>query len=186
MLSVQEILNNEISLLKNFDFNTLNWFCEKLIEIQSKEKKIFVCGNGGSSSLSEHFCCDHQKIIYEKTKKKFDFTSLNSNSALNTAIANDISYESIFSKQLEFNSKSEDMLIVISASGNSRNIIEALNFAKKNNLITFGLFGEGGIGETITDNCFIVKSKNVQIIEDIHTIFMHLAFVGVINKIDSK
>ena len=186
MKSVQEILNNEISLLKDFDFNSLGWLCEKLLEIQSNDKEIFVCGNGGSSSLSEHFCCDHQKIIHEKTNLKFKFNSLNSNSALNTAIANDISYDSIFSKQLEFKAQKGDLLIVISASGNSKNILKALEFAKNNKLATFGLFGEGGKGEKLTDNCFLVKSKNVQIIEDIHTIFMHLAFVGVINKIDSK
>ena len=184
MNSVQEILNNEISLLKDFDFDSLEWLCDKLLQVQSSNQEIFVCGNGGSSSLSEHFCCDHQKIIHEKTNLKFKFNSLNSNSSLNTAIANDISYDSIFSKQLEFKAQKGDLLIVISASGNSQNIINALEFAKKNNLASFGLFGEGGIGERLTDNCFLVKSKNVQIIEDIHTIFMHLAFVGVINKIE--
>ena len=132
------------------------------------------------------FCCDHQKIIHEKTNLKFKFNSLNSNSALNTAIANDISYDNIFSKQLEFKAQKGDLLIVISASGNSKNILKALEFAKNNELTTFGLFGDEGKGEKLTDNCFLVKSKNVQIIEDIHTIFMHLAFVGVINKIDSN
>ena len=147
-----------------------------------KKNKIYICGNGGSASLAEHFSCDHQKIIYEKTKQKFNFVSLTSNISLITAIANDISYEEIFSKQIEISSNPNDLLICISASGNSGNIIKALKIAKKLNLKTFGLYGQGGKAEKITNNSFIVKSKDVQIIEDIHTFYMHICCKALINE----
>ena len=79
-------------------------------------------------------------------------------------------------------SNKNDLLICISASGNSKNIIKAIKVSKKLGLNTFGLFGQGGKAEKLTDTSYIVKSKDVQIIEDIHTFYMHICCKAIINE----
>ena len=105
----------------------------KIVNILNKtiknKKKIFICGNGGSSSLSEHALCDWTKRLYPK--KKLQLFDLTANRSLISAISNDMDFSEIFSYQLKVYSEINDVCIFISSSGNSKNIIKGIKTAKK-------------------------------------------------------
>lgn len=137
---------------------------------------IFVCGNGGSASIAEHFSCDHSKgVRMDAPSLRPNVVSLASNMATITAIGNDLGYDKIFSKQLEFsNASTEDILIVVSSSGNSPNIIRALEQANDLHMVTIALVGfDGGKAGQMADNTVHVNSSNYGVVEDCHQIIMH-------------
>jgi len=137
---------------------------------------IFCCGNGGSASIAEHFSCDHSKGVHMDTKSlRPNIVSLASNMAVITAIGNDIGYASIFSKQLEFSSAdNHDLLVVVSSSGNSPSIINALDVANDRGMVSIALVGfDGGAAARKADIVVHVNSDNYGIVEDCHQIIMH-------------
>lgn len=148
--------------------------------------RIFVCGNGGSAAIAEHFSCDHTKGVRTDTFRTPQVISLSSNMALITAIANDLGYEEIFSYQMRtHNITAEDMLVVISASGSSPNVVEAFRLALNWNMRTIAMVGFNGgdvarhhqnnrRGSKLPLSAILhVKSENYGIIEDSHQILMH-------------
>ena len=124
-----------------------------------KKKNIFICGNGGSASISNHFVCDHQKGSSMETKLMPGIISLSSNIEIITAISNDISYDHIFSYQLERLAKPGDGLITISSSGNSKNIILAIECAKNKKLTTISLNGFNGGKANKISQIILIKYK---------------------------
>lgn len=136
--------------------------------------RIFAAGNGGSASISEHLSCDFMKGCKVKNGT-LQTIPLTSNVALMTAIANDISYEKIFSYQLElYKATPEDVLILISSSGNSGNIIDALHWAKARRVTTIGFSGfGGGVLKTLCDVSLHVNVSNYGVVEDAHQSLMH-------------
>ena len=137
--------------------------------------KVYICGNGGSAALAEHFACDHQKILYESKKFKPFIISLVSNVSLGTAISNDINYKSIFTEQLKQTAKKNDVLITISSSGNSKNIIDAIKWANKNQLISISFTGfNGGIAKKISKYNLHIDSSNYGIVEANHQSLMNI------------
>ena len=147
--------------------------CRKL------KKNIFIIGNGGSSSTAAHMQNDLNFDILKrsKTKKSFRFINLSDNAPSITAIANDLSYDEIFSKQIQIYGNKNDMVLVISASGNSKNLVKAVKISKKMGINTFGLLGfDGGILKKNCDNYVLVPSDigEYGIVEDIHLIINHL------------
>ena len=139
--------------------------------------KIYICGNGGSAAIAEHFSCDHTKGVNLDTNLIPCIIPLTSNVSLVTAIANDIGYEYIFSKQIEFINDRNGVLIVISSSGNSGNIIRALESAKKIGMRTMALVGfDGGrvLKDNLADTIVHVPNDNYGIVEDAHSIIMHV------------
>ena len=140
-----------------------------------KKKNIFVCGNGGSAAIANHFECDHKKILSETKKINPRIISLCSNNPLITAIANDFSYNQVFKKQLQYLSNNDDVLITISSSGNSNNIIEAIKFAKKKSIKVISFTGfNGGRSKVICDMNLHVNSHNYGIIENLHHAYMNI------------
>lgn len=138
------------------------------------EKTIFVCGNGGSAAISNHYICDYLKLIRTNTKYKPKVISLSSNLELITAISNDISYSEIFSYQLESLAKKGDLLILVSSSGNSTNIIKAINVCKKKGVKTLGFSGfSGGKLKKKVNCCIHLNLNNYGKTEDSHHILMH-------------
>lgn len=137
--------------------------------------RIFVCGNGGSAAISEHFSCDHSKGVRSATKLRPNVVSLASNMATITAIGNDLGYDKIFSKQLEFaNATKGDILVVVSSSGNSPNIVRALNHANNAGVISIAFVGfDGGEAAQLADIVLHVNSFNYGVVEDCHQILMH-------------
>lgn len=138
-------------------------------------KRVFVCGNGGSASIAEHFSCDHEKSVRTGTGLLPQIVSLSSNMAKITAIGNDMGFEHIFSTQLAFsNANSNDTLVVVSSSGNSPNILKALEHANKMQMPSIALVGfDGGKARDLADYVLHINSFNYGIVEDCHQIIMH-------------
>lgn len=152
----------------------LSMFGNTILRSAENGHKIFVAGNGGSAAISEHLSCDHNKGVMTDTNLTPFIISLPSNVSLLTAIANDIGYDQVFSKQLEWFADSNDILLVISSSGNSPNIIQALKTAKKINMTRLALVGfDGGAAADLADITVHVKSNNYGVVEDCHQIIMH-------------
>lgn len=156
---------------------------DKLIKIinilglayKNKNKKIMVCGNGGSAALANHFACDHQKILNEVKPLKPFVLSLASNTPLMTAISNDSEYENVFCDQIKQIGKQSDILITISSSGDSQNIIKAIRVAKAMSIKTISFTGfNGGRSKNLADHNIHVKSQNYGIIESLHHTIMNL------------
>jgi len=193
------MMKKEIKIYFNQISQTINQLSvkniEKIAEIiyqaYLKNRYIFIIGNGGSATTASHFACDLSKSTLplqcsKKTIKRFKVISLTDNVALMTAWGNDSSYDQIFVRQLENLLKKDDVVIGISVSGNSSNIIKAIELAKKRKANTIGLAGfKGGKLTKITDISITTKIDRYDISEDVHLILTHLIthhFFKKINK----
>ena len=156
----------------------------KLIEdTVKKENCIYVCGNGGSAAIANHYICDYFKQLSKYTSLKAKIRSLNSDADLISAISNDISYDQIFKIQAERYMEKNDVLLLISSSGNSKNIKQVLNFCKKRKIKTIGFTNFNG--GYLKKNCNIsIHSQidNYGIGEDINHILMHMIMQYISNK----
>jgi len=136
---------------------------------------VFACGNGGSAAIANHLLCDFLKGIQTDTLLRPSVTSLSSSLELITAIANDIAYEEVFVYQLRTLAEPGDLLITISSSGNSENIVRALNWSRDNGVRSIALTGfDGGRSRTLADVNLHVAAHNYGIVEDIHQSLMHI------------
>lgn len=137
-------------------------------------RTVFSCGNGGSAAIANHLQCDHLKGVRTGTDLTPRVTSLSSNVELLTAIANDLGYDDTFAYQLRAQSKGGDVLIAISSSGRSPNIVHALEWARTHGLRTIALTGfNGGRARMVAEVAVHVESTNYGIIEDLHQSVMH-------------
>lgn len=160
--------------LADCDKNTIIDFAQVLMKALSSGNTIFVCGNGGSSAISSHFVCDFLKGVRLGNSIKPRFISLTDNTPVISAIANDISYDDIFSYQIESLGNKGDILISISSSGNSENIVRAIKAAKVLSMTTCAFTGfNGGRSRKLADQNIHIQSENYGIIEDCHHILMH-------------
>lgn len=158
------------------DRDKINRLAEILLCHYHKETNIFIFGNGGSGATASHAVCDFNKCACLDLKKKFKFICLNDNIPSLTAYANDISYDTIFYYQLANFLKPEDLVIAISGSGNSKNVIKAVEYARWIGAETFALCGyDGGrLRKIDPKNCLHVKLDDMQIVEDCHAITLHM------------
>lgn len=146
-------------------------------EAYEREATIYTMGNGGSSATASHFVCDFNKGICEKLDKKFNLICLSDNTPIVTAIANDISYDDIFYFQLKNKLKKDDLIIAISGSGNSKNVIKAVEYAKEVGAKVVGITGySGGKLRELADYYMHVNIDDMQITEDIHMSFDHMMY----------
>lgn len=138
-------------------------------------KQVFTVGNGGSSSLASHMAADLAKNTIGPHMRRFRIMSLNENAAIVTALANDLGYENIFSEQLTNLIRAGDVLIVVSASGNSPNIIKAIDYAQSQSAEVVGLLGfDGGRAAELADLAIVVPSFDYGIVEDVHLVINHI------------
>jgi D-sedoheptulose 7-phosphate isomerase len=165
-------------LLSEIDTESVKRVVECLLEARKNDKTIYFAGNGGSASTASHFAQDMGEIGRKIRGKGFRTQSINDNVSILTAISNDYSYDNVFSLQIEYNFVKGDVLVVISASGNSPNVIKAVNLAKEKEGGTVGLVGfdDGGRLAQICDHVIHVKSKKGEYgpVEDIHLIINHM------------
>ncbi len=147
----------------------------RLEEARWKGQKVFTCGNGGSAATAIHFAADLHKGATSPGKPPIDSESLCGNVAELTAWANDVSYADVFTEAMEGKVKKGNVLIAISGSGKSRNVLNAVNKAKTMGATTIGFTGSDGrkLNEMV-DICIIVPSRSMEQIEDIHLILCHL------------
>ena len=169
-----EYINQKNNLLHKIDFNELDKIINLLKKCFRNNKILYTCGNGGSSSLADHFTCDFIKQTNNQTDLKIKSISLTSNFSLISAIANDINYDKIFSFQIEKLCKKGDVLFLFSVSGNSPNLIEAIKTAKKIGLKTVSFTGfNGGKLSKISNYNINFPIANFGIAEDCHISIMH-------------
>ena len=166
--------------LDNFDFD------EKIIDVLKNSvknnQKIFIGGNGGSAAIASHYACDLSKGANKnwlENRNRYKVICLSNNISYITAISNDEHYKEVFKQQLINLAEPNDILILISSSGNSPNIIEAAKFAKKTGMIVIGVCGfDGGKLKQIADYYAHINHEMYEICEDIHGIFGHFLSVA--------
>lgn len=161
----KQILENNVDDISNI--------VKKVIDCLKSGNKILICGNGGSAADSQHFAAE---LIgrYKLERVSLPAIALTTDTSIITAIGNDYGYDKIFSKQVEGLAQSGDILIGISTSGNSQNILEAYNVAKSKGVTCIGLLGrDGGEMKTLGDLNFIVPSNNTPRIQEAHILMIH-------------
>ncbi|MCK5022707.1 MAG: SIS domain-containing protein [Candidatus Aenigmarchaeota archaeon] len=152
------------------------------------QRNIFILGNGGSASTASHFACDLGKgtlsRVYDKNEKRFRVISLTDNAATISAYANDLSFDDIFVQQLRNLVHRGDIVIAITGSGNSKNVLKAMEYAKDAGAVTVGMLGfDGGKVKQFLDKYVIVPSNHYGRVEDLHIILEHLITDYLRNKI---
>lgn len=146
-----------------------------LDETRLNRGRIYICGNGGSAATASHFQNDFNKGVSEYIEIPFRFHCLNDNVATLMAIANDIGYEEVFRFQLRGNLEENDIVVAISGSGNSKNVLNAVEYAKEQGCKIIGLTGFGGGKlKELADVSLHAPVNSMQITEDVHMIFDHL------------
>lgn len=148
----------------------------KLVEkAQARGRFIWVCGNGGSASISSHVGCDFGKTAAVKGRKPLKAVSLADNVAFITATGNDISFDQVFARQLENVVAKGDVVLLISGSGNSRNLLEAARLSRKRGATVFSLLGfDGGRLKALSHDHLLVPSDQYGVIEDMHQSIAHI------------
>jgi len=140
-----------------------------------QQRNIFVMGNGGSGATASHLLCDLNKGACFHAEKKFRVISLTDNMPIILALGNDVGFESIFVEQLRCLARPGDVVIGISGSGNSRNVLLAMEYAKRLGCVTVGVCGyDGGKLKALVNHCFHVRVNDMQIVEDVHMILAHV------------
>ena len=173
---IQAYLNKEMEVIKKLDLEEINQAMQAIQLAWERGARIYTMGNGGSASTASHMVCDFNKGASETIgKDKFQLVCLSDNTAIMMAIANDISYDAVFSFQLKGILKPDDLIIAISGSGNSKNVIKAVEYAKTIGTKVIGMTGySGGKLRELSDYPLHVAIDDMQIAEDIHMIFNHM------------
>lgn len=164
------------TLLASLDFKVVGEIGKLFLEARNKGRKIIFIGNGGSAATASHFANDFS-IGTRCPWKPFKAMSLTDNVAVLTCIGNDFGYNQIFRKQLETTLEGGDLLVLISASGNSENLVEAVRFATERGNTTIGLLGfDGGKLSGLCTKALVVKTRGGEYgpVEDVHMILDHL------------
>ena len=161
-----------------------------ILEIEKVIKRkgtIFVCGNGGSAAIANHYVCDYLKLLRQYTKYKPKIISFSNSVETITALANDMDQKKIYSYQAESLCEKKDLVLIISSSGNSKNIIELLKFTKKQKIKTIGFSGfQGGYLKRNSNVSIHIKTNNYGTAEDAHHILMHVIVQYLILKSKGK
>jgi D-sedoheptulose 7-phosphate isomerase len=152
-----------------------------------ENRTIFIFGNGGSAASASHMMCDMNKGASDIGAKRPRVMALTDNVPLMSAWANDFGYERIFSEQLKTFVKPRDVAFAISTSGDSPNVLLALETAREYGALTAGVAGcQGGQMKNLCDVCAIVPSDNVKVVEDLHHAMLHSIFTAVREGLLSK
>lgn len=172
---INQYVSMEKEVLDSLSADDINEVMNILENARIGRKRIFICGNGGSASTASHLECDFNKGISYNQEVKYDIECLSDNVPMIMAIANDIGYDDIFVVPLKNKLKKGDILIGISGSGNSRNVLKAFEYANELGVDTVAFTGYGG-GELrrIAKYNIHVPVDNMQIVEDVHLILNHM------------
>jgi D-sedoheptulose 7-phosphate isomerase len=154
-----------------------------LVDAQVRQRTVFLMGNGGSSANASHIVNDLVKSALHPDRPRFRVMCLTDNTPTLTAYANDDSYEIALAKQLEAWGEPGDVAIVLSGSGNSPNVLRAMEKARDMGLTRIGLTGrDGGQLAPLCDVAVVVPTESMQIIEDAHLVILHAAFLELIRS----
>lgn len=171
---IQTYFNQLQEMVASLPTNLIEQVIDLLLQSSRQGKKVFIFGNGGSASTASHFACDLAKNTQVPGAPQFRVIGLTDNMALMTAWANDTSYNNVFAAQLGPLVEAGDVVIGISCSGNSGNVLRAMELARQRGATTIGFTGDdGGQLKTVVDVCLIVPSPRIEQQEDAHLILEH-------------
>ena len=169
------------SALERLDRGEVERFIALLLEAYEREAHIFVIGNGGSAATAGHFACDLNKGVTHGMKKRFRAVALADSQASLMAYANDTCYEDVFIEPLRNFLRPGDLVVALSGSGNSKNVLRAVEYANENGGVTVGLTGyDGGELRRIAQHSVNARTDDMQVSEDIHLAVTHIAMQAAI------
>ena len=164
-----------ITHIEKIEAKQFQMLIETLLEAYRNDKQVFIVGNGGSAATANHFVCDFGKNAVQGNKRRFRILSLCDNIEKITALGNDISFEEIFRQQLINLMNDGDVIIAISASGNSPDLIRVLEYAKEKSGRILSLAGfQGGKMKAMSDVCMVAEMSSYERIEDMHLMILHM------------
>lgn len=173
--AITEYYDRERKVVESFNLDEINEAMNAILDTYKKGGTIYVCGNGGSASTASHMQNDFNKGISEYTDLKFKFYCLNDNVSTMMAVANDIGYEEVFRFPLLNNITDKDLFIGISGSGNSKNVVNAAEYAHECGAKVLGMTGyTGGKLKEMSDYKMHADIMDMQIAEDLHMTFDHM------------
>ena len=167
--------DREIEVYQRLNLEAVNTVMNVLEEARQQGRNIFICGNGGSAATASHYASDFNKGVSENLELKYNFECLSDNVPSMMAVANDISYEEVFRFPLRNKMKAGDILIGISGSGNSKNVLNSFEYAREVGGTVIAIVGyDGGKMKEMADYSIHVDVNDMQISEDIHMILDHM------------
>jgi len=175
--NITDYIDRLSAALARLDKREINDFINIIEDARERRAQIFIMGNGGSASTASHYVCDFNKgVSYISDRPRYKFICLNDSVSTLTAYANDVSYEDAFVQALKNYFNKGDVVIGISGSGNSKNVLKAVEYANANGGITVGITGyNGGKLKKIAAHSVNTNIDDMQISEDLHMILDHLS-----------
>lgn len=181
----EEYKSRLLEAVKSINSAEMDQLVDILDDINSKNGRIYVIGNGGSAATSMHMVNDLDTGLRRRDLNAFDMVSLSDNISSVTALGNDVGFENIFYYQLKNKIRKNDLLVVISCSGNSNNLIKAVNYALENGVYVVGITGfDGGKLKEITNLSIHINSNKGEyaLVEDLHMILSHMLYSYYLNR----
>ena len=173
--TIENYIKQHNLVIENLKIHEIENAIKLIDDTIKKDKRVAVCGNGGSAVAASHYITDWNKMVYANTGLKFNGICLSDNIGLITAYSNDLSYEEVFSEQVKNLLNPGDLLIALSGSGNSENVVKAIETANAMKVNTLAVCGfDGGRLKKISNNSVWIRSNDMQLCEDAHTVFGHI------------
>ena len=173
--TIENYIKQHNSVIESLSYQEVGDAIALIEETVKNGKRIAVCGNGGSAVAASHYITDWNKMIYSHTGLKFNGICLSDNIGLITAYSNDLSYDKVFSEQVKNLLDVGDLLITLSGSGNSENVIKATNVANKMKVNTLAICGyDGGKLKQVSNKSLWIRSNDMQLCEDAQVVFGHM------------
>ena len=178
-MKLEQYFRQVSSVLQQLPLEDITVVVHILERAREEGRRVFLFGNGGSAATASHFGCDLSKSTVQEGRPRFRVIILNDNVPMLTAYANDVGYEVVFAEPLASLGEPGDVAIGISASGNSPNVLRAMDVARKRGMTTIGITGYQGqkLKEKV-DVCVIVSSDSMQQIEDAQLVILHAVFLA--------
>lgn len=177
---VKEYLEQLQQVLRDLPLEPLFAIVDRLRQARLDGQRVYVMGNGGSAATATHMACDFSKNTVREGRPRFQAVGLADNMSVITAYANDDGYENIFSEPLRTLGRPGDVVIAISGSGNSPNVLKGVQAACELGMTTIGLTGMGGGKlKDLVDLCLVVPSQRIEQVEDVHLIIDHLLTISI-------
>jgi D-sedoheptulose 7-phosphate isomerase len=187
MQQIRAYLDEVSELIADLPEERLADFVDRLMDAYDAGRQLFLLGNGGSAATASHLLADFQKCIYMAGGKPFRALAVTDSVPLITAWANDTHYDNVFAEQLRPWVQPGDLVVAISGSGNSPNVLRAAQVARELGAYVFGLAGyQGGRLKELCDECLVVPCDNMQRIEDCHMVIGHVLFWRMMGRIRER
>src|SRR5262245_62589059 len=187
MEQIRSYLDEVSQLVASLPAAQLDGVVTRLMEAYDEGRQLFLLGNGGSAATASHLLADFQKCIYMAGGRTFRALAVTDSIPLITAWANDTHYDNVFAEQLRPWVQPGDLVIAISGSGNSPNVLRAVQVARELGAYVLGLAGyPGGSLQEVVDECLVVPCNNMQRVEDCHMIIGHVLFWRMMGRIEER